>query len=295
MNYSEIEKYISADRLATYSTLLGCNDLDKAVGAYYWNKALGGSVYTFLQCLEVSLRNSLHIEAKNKFNRETWYEHVCTTVGNKVRREQQRRGKPSTKTENETKIKNAVDKLRKNKKIVSSSNVISTLTLGFWVNLFKNDYYSANQSLLWPELLPKVFPNAHRSKELRSYYSDLKEINQLRNRFSHHEPLWKSGVISTIDDAIGFLDVEIQKIVDYVRYVNVDRAKLLTKSTAFKEFKGLNRRDCFDVFIGDPKRIIPTQQFKSDINLYLKLACNSHQIIFVKRNGGSVAKLTSYI
>lgn len=295
MNFNELEKYISADRLATYSTLLGCSDLDKAIGAYHWNKALGGAVYSFLQCLEVSLRNSMHMAGRAKFNRETWYEPVCTLAGDNVRVAQRRRGRQTSLTENEIKINNAIDQLRKQGKIVSSANVVATLMLGFWVNLFKNDYASNDKSLLWPELLPKVFPNAPKPRQLATYYTELREINLLRNRFSHHEPLWKSGVVSTIDDAIAFLDAAIAKIMDYVRYINVDRAEMLKKSTAYREFKGLNRRDSFEIFVGDTKRMVSMQQFKADLNLYMKRACDSHQIIFVKRGHDSIAKVTSYL
>lgn len=291
MNFNELEIYISTDRLATYTTLIGCTDLDKAVGAYYWNKALGGAVYSFLQCLEVSLRNSMHIAGRNKFHRETWYEHVCKTVGNDIRR--QRRTTTLT-TENEKKINEAIAKLRRDGKVVSSSNVISTLMFGFWVKLFKRDFSSTNQSLLWPELLFKVFPNAPRTQSLQVFYDELTEINMLRNRFSHHEPLWKSGTILTIDDAILFLNEQITKIMDYVRYVNFDRAKMLQNSTAYKEFKGLNRRDTFDVFVGDTKKILTMQQFKSDLNLHLKQVCDSHKMIFVKRNSNAVAKVCGY-
>lgn len=294
MNFNELEKYISADRLATYTTLLGCSDIDKAIGAYYWNKALGGAVYPFLQCLEVSLRNSLHIEVKAKLNRETWYEHVCKIVGDKVRKKQKKSGRTITPTENENKIMAAIRQLHKQGKVVSASNVIASLMLGFWVNLFKNDYISANKSLLWPESLPKVFPNAPKSKQLPDFYNELVEINLLRNRFSHHEPLWKSGTVSTIEDAIAFMDDEISKIVDYVRYINVDRANMLVNSPAYKEFRGLNRRDCFNIFTGETQKILTVQKFKSNINLYLKQVSNNHKILFVKRRPDSLVRIISY-
>ncbi|WP_306533685.1 Abi family protein [Geobacter sp.] len=294
MNFNELEKYISADRLATYTTLLGCSDIDKAIGAYYWNKALGGAVYSFLQCLEVSLRNSLHITGKAKFSRETWYEHVCTKAGDNVRKRQIKSGRTPAPTDNEIKITSAVSQLRKQRKVVSASNVIASLMLGFWVNLFKNDYSSANKTLLWPESLPKVFPNAPKAKQLSDFYNELAEINLLRNRFSHHEPLWKSGTVSTVEDAIAFMDDEISKIVDYVRYINVDRANMLLKSPAYKEFKGLNKRDCFDIFIGDTRKILTVQKFKSNINLYLKQVSNNHKIVFVKQRPDSLVRVISY-
>ena len=294
MDFNELEKYISADRLATYTALLGCSDIDKAVGAYYWNKALGGTVYSFLQCLEVSLRNSLHITGKAKFHRETWYEYVCTKAGDNVRKRQIKSGRAPAPTDNEIKITSAISQLRKQRKVVSASNVIASLMLGFWVNLFKNDYSSANKTLLWPESLPKVFPNAPRSKQLPDFYNELAEINLLRNRFSHHEPLWKSGTVSTVEDAIAFMDDEISKIVDYVRYINVDRANMLLKSPAYKEFKGLNKRDCFNIFIGETQKILTVQKFKSNINLYLKQVTNNHRILFVKRRPDSLVRVISY-
>ncbi|WP_243372630.1 Abi family protein [Geotalea sp. SG265] len=293
MNFSDLEKYISAERLSTYSTLVGCTDLDKTIGAYYWNKALGGTVYTFLQCLEVTLRNSLHVESWAKIGKETWYETVCKVVGNRARAKQTKAGKKRKYTVNETKIYNTIEKLKREGKVVSSANVISSLTLGFWVNLFQGDYASSTQTLLWPELLPKVFPNAPKGISLATCFSELKDINLLRNRFSHHEPLWKSGSVLTIDDAIAFLDSEVEKIFRYVGHINSDREKMLRQSAAFKEFKILNTRQTFDLFIGNGNKSLTAQQFKADLNLYLKQVCVEQQVIYVKRNN-ALARISCY-
>ncbi|WP_243374590.1 Abi family protein [Geotalea sp. SG265] len=310
MNFTELEKYISKDRLATYSTLLGCADLDKTIGAYYWNKALGGAVYSFLQCLEVSLRNSLHIEGNSKFGMETWYEPLCKRVGQQVRAQQAKRfaklqaklakkGLPPAKkktpalTVNEIKINNAINEVKNSGKIVSSANVISTLSLGFWVNLFKTDYSSGNKSLLWPESLPNVFPNAPSKMALPQFYNELKDINLLRNRFSHHEPLWKSGTVLSVNDAISFLNDEVDKIFRYVGYINTHRATLLQQSTAYKEFRSLNRPETFYRFIGNNSKNLTPQQFKADMNLYLKQISEDHRVIFIMRNN-SLIKISSY-
>lgn len=255
MNYSELEKYISSDRLSSYFALTGRTDLEGAIGAYSWNKALGGSIYPFLQCLEVTLRNSVHIEGRKKFARETWYENLCQKVGTTVRNKQRKNGRPETLTTNEYKIKEAIDKLKKGRKIVSASNVIASLSLGFWVNLFRRDYSSANKSLLWPESLPLILPNAPNSRlSLDKIYDELTEINLLRNRFSHHEPLWKSNGTRDIDDAIQFIEFEVAKIVEYVEFISPDRAKMLKGSLAFEDFHRFNTKDVFSMFLAGSQR-----------------------------------------
>ena len=306
MDFNELEKYISADRLFTYSTLLGVSvtDLDKAVGAYHWNKALGGAVYSFLQCLEVSLRNSVHMAAKAKFGKENWYEPVCRQVRLNIRKKQKKAAakalaagltpKPIVKfTATESKIWKAINQLKRERKIVSSANIISTLMFGFWADLFQDDYMSGDRSLLWPELLPIVFPNAPKGMPLKTYCDELLDINFLRNRFSHHEPLWKSGSVSSVNDAITFSDDEMSKIMRYVHYISADRAKMLKSSVAYKEFKALNKAATLDVFIGAKKNILSTHQFKADLNLHLKNVCDNHQMVFVKRNT-SIVKVVSY-
>lgn len=293
MNLTNLEKYISSDRLSSYFSLTGTSDIEKSICAYHWNKALGGAIYPILQCLEVTLRNSIHIEAWNKFSKETWYEPLCKSVGSKIRAKQKKQGNTPKNTANENKLNEAISKLKANNKVVSASNIVASLTLGFWVNLLKNDYMSGDQTLLWPELIPKVFPNIPKPYNLRTIYSDLKEINQLRNRFSHHEPLWKSTSIQNISGAVFFLDKQVETILNYIRFVNVDRYKTILSSSMYHDLRFLNTEEAFNLFIGNFNGVITRAKFKSNLSMYIKRINNKKKPIYIRCND-NIMKLASF-
>ena len=69
----------------------------------------------------------------------------------------------------------------------SAGDLVSGLSLGFWVSLFKGQY----ERILWPRLLPDVFPHAPRRLRARKGISKrVDRIRRLRNRVFHHEPVW---------------------------------------------------------------------------------------------------------
>lgn len=61
----DINDLISPSRLKTYETVLKIKTNEKKLSAYYWNKAISASLFPAMQCLEVSLRNSISGAVKN--------------------------------------------------------------------------------------------------------------------------------------------------------------------------------------------------------------------------------------
>src|SRR5688500_6178290 len=57
---SRMRGALSAERLGSYSTGQG-EPLQDVMGRYYWNMALAESLYAPLHCLEVALRNAIHV------------------------------------------------------------------------------------------------------------------------------------------------------------------------------------------------------------------------------------------
>ena len=123
---------------------------------------------TLLNNIEVSLRNSIHQAASREFGAADWF-RKC------LHRE-----------ELDT-VNQLSNDLRFRRKTADASNLVSNLTLGFWLSLFRTKY----EQVLWPKLLEPVFPHCPRSQRTRpNAYARLDRIRRLRNRVFHHEPIW---------------------------------------------------------------------------------------------------------
>ncbi|ASJ41534.1 hypothetical protein [Vibrio vulnificus] len=86
----------------------------------------------------------------------------------------------------------ASKKVRNEGKLVTPDRVISALDFGFLTNFLTKTYEDNNaKSLLWPNQLSVVFPNAPQGTTRDSIEKKLNRIRELRNRLTHHEAIWK--------------------------------------------------------------------------------------------------------
>ena len=164
--FSNLANAISGDRFAPYASR---HEAD-AFGVYAWNIALCESLYPALNCLEIVLRNSIHAAAVREFGAEDWF---------------QSRLHPNELE----KVNRLSDDLRRKRPVAGFgvSDLVSNLTLGFWLSLFRTGY----EPILWPKLLEPVFPYCPRELRTRKrLYARLSKIHILRNRVFHHEPIW---------------------------------------------------------------------------------------------------------
>lgn len=166
-NLSEIEKALSAERLEPYRA--GANwNLALAICLYEQNTLLSESLYGILQGLEVTLRNSIHLQLNAGYCRPDWYDVV--------------RLEPEQLAAL-TKVK-AI--LNKEGKPLGAGRVVAELSFGFWTGLIGPKYNE-----LWRNHLVKVFPR--RPLQRTEVQIRLNSIRRLRNRIAHHEPIVFSG------------------------------------------------------------------------------------------------------
>ena len=159
---------ISSDRFRSYYPA-GTQSEYEALGNYAWNISLCESLYPALNGIEIALRNSIHGAATARFGTELWFD-----------------GK--LKAPEEYRLKKLRHKLyRSGIEAPIAGDYVAGLNLGFWVDLFKGRY----EQILWPWLLGEVFPNATKKQTSRErLFKRLFEIQKLRNRVFHHEPIW---------------------------------------------------------------------------------------------------------
>ncbi|WP_372635614.1 Abi family protein [Alcanivorax jadensis] len=216
-----IEERISKARLDSYRGYFSCSDDAEVVGAYLWNKSLATAFYPLLQAIEVTLRNAIHHSATAHFsgNREWFLMRRFPQKNNKA--------KWFYKKKNGDSINPRPD----------PDTVVSRLTFGYWVELLTAGYDDpVDNNLLWPTLIPAVFPNANGVMATRrSLHKRFKFIKDFRNRVGHHEPLWKikdtingAGNIersgpTNPDESIARLNEYIGLMLDALRWMSDER------------------------------------------------------------------------
>ena len=182
-----------------------------SVARYLWNLALCSTLQPALHTLEVTVRNHLFTVSRRIVDEAALsFDTVRCWLD----------AKPSLLADRERKaVEQAKVKLRSRKRPVTEGRLVSVLGFGFWVSLCKRPYEQgrADGPCLWPELATKGFPHLARTKRTRSQiFRALDPLRALRNRVSHHEPVWDRK-----------LDRSHQDLLDVIAWINSDLAATL--------------------------------------------------------------------
>jgi hypothetical protein len=169
---------------------------------YYWNIALCQALYPVLDCVEVALRNTIHVTLTHHFGTEFWFDDLAI-----VRREQY------------DDAQKARDNLIKRRQSHNSGKIVAELNFGFWVQMLAKRY----EARLWRPnqyaLMLSAFPNvSRRSRNRGSIHGRYLSINLLRNRVFHFEPIWHYTNLSQhhteVVDAIGWISPRQEEAVN---------------------------------------------------------------------------------
>lgn len=277
-----MKHYISAARLNTYRSVLKLKDDDQILKAYYWNKALCGAIYPAMQTLEVTLRNALNEAVKQHHagkyaGNDWWFEHIAKDVQNKKIQkmssgQRDKWLKPNGKRKKqgyaEQAVLNVQRELSKEGRLpLLHDDVISRATFGYWTGFLGKDYEDVtNHSLLWPNLLPFVFPNYAGKVKRHRIEAIFKQVKDLRNRMSHHEPIWKfyralpngqadyAQPIYGLKASLGLLSSAYEQVLTVIRWMSEDRYQSFVDGRLDIEFRKLCCVDGFYSFV-DPSRV----------------------------------------
>lgn len=239
MTIQAIHESLSTARFSTYQLpIWGGGGDEESLGVYLWNKQLASAFLPALQIIEVSLRNAIYqsyIKYEEKRIELTypsaqwayhkglidikWFDSCFTFANNNAAFRS---------------LEQAKKQLRVEAKQNSPENLISKLTLGFWVSMVDNKYdgQRATYLTLWPNLRGLVFPNAVDKNtkaplSINSIGNELKEINKIRNRLSHHEPLWKSNKAYQVGDIINKVIEHYERCLKIIYWINPSGLKML--------------------------------------------------------------------
>lgn len=161
-----LEITLSRDRLEKYLDETG-QDLDASIELYEKNTRLAEAFYMPLQCVEICLRNQLHIQLSNTYG-ELWYEN----------------GNPPLLDDSLRMIFEAKEELTKAGR-VTPGRMVAELKFAFWVGLMGPKY----DATLWRKCLHRAFP-ASGGRPRKTIHWRFNAIRRFRNRVAHHEPIF---------------------------------------------------------------------------------------------------------
>lgn len=168
---------LSVERFGKYSK--GDDALLPPLARYLWNVRLCEALYPTLGCVEVGMRNSIHRSFTSEYG-PLWFDT------------------PDLLGELEIKsLEAAKRELSKAHKPLTPEGIVAELNFGFWTALMSRRHMSDDPSNKgdylkpWPRLLRSTFPHIPKQELTRSKLSvPLNKVRVLRNRVSHHEPIW---------------------------------------------------------------------------------------------------------
>lgn len=129
---------------------------------YTWNLKVAYAFAVGLHCLEVRLRNRVHMQLRNHFANDYWWQlPVVQNAGCKTVRPPRGVGRP----------------------LASADDVVARQSFGFWVSLLNKRHDRG----LWVPALHKAFPQYQGTRQ--QLQDEFESMRLFRNRISHHEPI----------------------------------------------------------------------------------------------------------
>jgi hypothetical protein len=186
MRYIDFEHIMSVNRMNRYLSACG-NDSKKAMTLYRKNLHLSQELFTVISCFEIALRNSINRQYTGQHGND-WLRNSISAGGIF--------DTPHCRT-----TKKVINKAFVNMaNSYAHTKLLAEMDFGFWRYLFAQPQFLAGgQTLL------RIFPSKPTSTPAMQYnhtfvFHQLEQINTLRNRIAHHEPVcFSSGqpVINT--------------------------------------------------------------------------------------------------
>lgn len=178
---STLEAIISPERLSTYRKAVG-HDTTRALALYAWNMKLSASFMPLLGSAEICLRNLILAQVTTVFGPYWWQSQAFLSVlGGQ--------GKGI--------VKRAENKIVARGNSVDAGRMTAELSFGFWQNMLLPKYAGPLWSLLHSNFidLPPVVDQT-------ALYKKCGIVRELRNRISHHEPIFQRNISQDYSDCL---------------------------------------------------------------------------------------------
>jgi hypothetical protein len=179
-----IDSWLGAARFQRYVDETNGNR-KRALALYEWNVALGQVIMHDIAHFEVALRNAYDTAISGAWPYAThWLLHSESPAVMPIWRTRDIKGIKRGSDVNFFNRKNVDDAIKRcGYGTATPGKVLAELTFGFWRQLTTN----AMEKSVWVPYLHKAFPPG---TSRRAVDADVADVNKLRNRIAHHEPLF---------------------------------------------------------------------------------------------------------
>lgn len=191
---ASLKASLSEPRFATYLAKAG-GDETYAFALYLYNARLAKSFLFPLSVAEVTLRNAVDGVFLQMFGAE-WHQNANF--------------RENTLTAESL---GALDKAIERARSTERGKVIAELTFDFWSNLFRNEY-----AALWRTKSNIAFPGLAHGKGRHEIQILVREINRLRNRVAHHEPILDMNVPDLHSKIISLVQLRCEVTAGWMRH-----------------------------------------------------------------------------
>lgn len=176
---------LSEERIAKYLIAAGY-DPQRALNLYLWNVKIGEAFHMPIQALEVAIRNRTNVALTSLYGDEWWQHHEFQAIAEKERQDDLA----------------VVFRRIKNRQLpLVNGQVVAGLSFGFWVGLLQAHYNPA----IWSSQLKIAFPDLPVGKTRKVMAKRAGEIAFIRNRITHHEPIFKRDLSKDFMEIMEFL------------------------------------------------------------------------------------------
>lgn len=183
--FSVVIQTLSTDRFDTYLKAAGHN-VDRALNLYIWNARVGAAFHTPIQAVEVALRNCINKALLTKFGPNWWQNQAFTKLLSLERRAD---------------LDMVKRRLQSKGLMISTAQIVAGLSFGFWVGLLS----PAFNPDLWSSQLRPTFPHLPTTETRGTLFKFARDVATLRNRISHHEPIFKRNLLQDFGELMKLL------------------------------------------------------------------------------------------
>ncbi len=171
------EKLLSKPRLGRYLIATKGNQ-NKSVRLYKYNLQLSASLFGVISMLEIALRNAIDQHYQNQLQNRDWLQEAIQSNGLFYHKSLCNR---NGRFEQAQKVKDALNSLGSN---YTHDKLVAELSFGFWRYMFAGIQFS-----VFGNTLLQILKKRPKGTNQKLIYSKLTQINNIRNRIAHHEPI----------------------------------------------------------------------------------------------------------
>ncbi|MCU0470085.1 MAG: Abi family protein [Arcicella sp.] len=179
--YKLYEQILSKPRLGRY-LIATQGKKPQAIKLYKHNLRLSQALFGAISLIEIALRNAIDQHYQKELQQIDWLQAEIKSNGLFFHPTLRNR---AARFEQAEKIKSTIHFLGK---AYSHNKLVAELSFGFWRYMFSGIQYN-----VFGNTLLQIFPNRPKGINQKVVYQKLTEINNLRNRIAHHEPICFDG------------------------------------------------------------------------------------------------------